>query len=72
MLTDRPHIVIAKAPKRIKLRSKPKITRYIVGRNPQEDADRDYAAGDAADRLFKEMVRRVNTNKIGIGVIPLR
>jgi hypothetical protein len=63
MLTDRPSIVIARPPRRIrKPKPGPKITRVIVGREsapaiPEEE--RDHARAEAVERLWREMVRRV-------------
>jgi hypothetical protein len=94
VLTDKPHIVIARAPRRIRKKpAGPKLTRIIVGPYedelrpalpPEADAARtkpaakpaavivgqragptiseeEYKArGDAADRLFRDLVRRAS------------
>jgi len=61
MLTDKPNIVIAKAPRQI--RRKPKavaLASVIVDkRGPSMSAEDLQARGDAADRLFQEIKRRV-------------
>jgi hypothetical protein len=65
MLTDKPHIVIARPPRRIRKPSpKPaKPAAVIVGRKvapaPPEE-ERDHAPAEAAERLWREMVRRVD------------
>jgi hypothetical protein len=63
VLTDKPGIVIARPPRRIKKAAKPaKPAAVIVGRKvapetPEEG--RDHARAEAAERLWREMVRRV-------------
>jgi len=61
MLTDKPNIVIAHAPKRTRRERKAAAvpTRIVVG--PSKVADMSEAehqqAGDAADRLWQELVQ---------------
>jgi hypothetical protein len=82
VLTNKPHIVIARPPRRIRKAAKlgPKITRVIVGpREPEAKpaavivgrkvatdvpaAKRYHAPAEAAERLWKELVRRVKEGR---------
>jgi hypothetical protein len=67
VLTDKPHIVIARPPRRIRKASKPaKPVAMIVGRKVaplQPDDQRDHAPAEAAERLWREMVRRVEEKR---------
>jgi hypothetical protein len=69
MLTDKPGIVIARPPSRIrKLNASPKLTRVIVGpreRVPEISQDEYERRGAAADQLWREMVRRVEERRQG-------
>jgi hypothetical protein len=62
VLTNHPHIVAARPPRRIrKLKPDPKITRVIVGPlervRPTISEEEYKARGDAADQLFRKLVR---------------
>ncbi len=62
MLTDKPNIVIAKPPHRIRRRPKAAPASIIVEAKkalPSMTDEEHEARGDAADRLFKEIKRRV-------------
>jgi hypothetical protein len=55
MLIDKPHIAIARPPRRTrKPKPAPKLTRVIVGRRVAPEVP-----AEAADRLSRELVRRV-------------
>jgi hypothetical protein len=67
VLTDKPDIVIARPPRRIKKAAKPaKPAAVIVGRKvapeiPEEG--RDHARAEAAERMWRETIRRVERNR---------
>ena len=67
MLTDNPHIVIARPPRRIrKAQPAAKPAAVIVGRKappPTPEEERDHAPAEAAERPGPELVRRVEAAK---------
>ena len=68
MLTDNPHIVHARPPKRTKPKRKPgaKPASVIVGpRKVAAEPDDGHARAEAADRLWRELVRRATGGREG-------
>ena len=66
MLTDNPHIVIARPPRRIRKAQPPaKPAAVIFGRKapPTPEEERDHAPAEAAERPGPELVRRVEAAK---------
>ncbi len=60
MLTDDPHIVIAKQPRRIRRKTNAKPARIMVDKSkPTVTADEHSRAGEAADELWQDMKRAV-------------
>ena len=60
MLTDKPNIVIAKPPRRIRRKAAvPVLTRIVVDHGPPDmPEDEHERRREAADRLWQELVRR--------------
>ena len=63
MLTDSPHIVIAKAPRRRKQQRLARLPPDAPRRPKRDETPPDCSAGDAADALFRELVRHAKAGQ---------
>ncbi len=61
MLTDKPNIVIAKPPRRIRRKPQPvALASIIVDKSKPDMTDEEHRQrGEAADRLWREIAQRV-------------